>query len=161
MLVVGYIWLFSPCFFSDFAFHQFKRLDGSPPLTCGLTYDTISLCNVPHASLANPWGNIFGLVLLYFAKAQNSKQRFFSSFLLSLLVFNVSPHTLHVFPELIPQAFSIPISQVIANDRTHRQRQDNYRQDHVHREEQKDSSDLVSSILQVCHIYATSYIMLL
>ncbi|XP_056882463.1 rho GTPase-activating protein 6 isoform X1 [Takifugu flavidus] len=50
--------------------------------------------------------------------------------------------------EFIPQAFSIPLSQVIANDRTHRQRQDSYRQDHLHREEQKDSSDLVSSILQ-------------
>uniref|UniRef100_H3DAN2 Rho GTPase activating protein 6 n=1 Tax=Tetraodon nigroviridis TaxID=99883 RepID=H3DAN2_TETNG len=50
--------------------------------------------------------------------------------------------------EFIPQAFSIPLSQVIANDRTHRQRQDGYRQDHLHREEQKDSSDLVSSILQ-------------
>uniref|UniRef100_A0A8C6KC98 Rho GTPase activating protein 6 n=1 Tax=Nothobranchius furzeri TaxID=105023 RepID=A0A8C6KC98_NOTFU len=51
--------------------------------------------------------------------------------------------------ESIPQAFSIPLSQVIANDRTHRQRQDGYRQDHSQREEHKDSSDLVSSILQV------------
>uniref|UniRef100_A0A8C6KC87 Rho GTPase activating protein 6 n=1 Tax=Nothobranchius furzeri TaxID=105023 RepID=A0A8C6KC87_NOTFU len=50
--------------------------------------------------------------------------------------------------ESIPQAFSIPLSQVIANDRTHRQRQDGYRQDHSQREEHKDSSDLVSSILQ-------------
>uniref|UniRef100_A0A7N6BGL2 Rho-GAP domain-containing protein n=1 Tax=Anabas testudineus TaxID=64144 RepID=A0A7N6BGL2_ANATE len=50
--------------------------------------------------------------------------------------------------ECIPQAFSIPLSQVIANDRTHRQRQDSYRQDHSLREEHKDSSDLVSSILQ-------------
>lgn len=54
------------------------------------------------------------------------------------------------FPlEFIPQAFSIPLSQVITNDRTHRQRQDGYRQDHPQREEHKDSSDLVSSILQV------------
>lgn len=50
--------------------------------------------------------------------------------------------------ECAPQAFSIPLSQVIANDRTHRQRQDGYRLDHIQREEQKDSSDLVSSILQ-------------
>ncbi|XP_045911750.1 rho GTPase-activating protein 6-like isoform X2 [Micropterus dolomieu] len=50
--------------------------------------------------------------------------------------------------EWIPQAFSIPLSQVIANDRTHRQRQDSYRQDPPQREEHKDSSDLVSSILQ-------------
>ncbi|XP_068165862.1 rho GTPase-activating protein 6-like isoform X2 [Antennarius striatus] len=50
--------------------------------------------------------------------------------------------------ECIPQAFSIPLSQVIANDRTHRQRQDSFRQDHPQREEHKDSSDLVSSILQ-------------
>lgn len=83
----------------------------------------------------------------------------FSAFFLCLLVLHVSPFALHVFPEFIPQAFSIPLSQVIANDRTHRQRQDSYRQDHLHREEQKDSSDLVSSILQVCHIYACSYIM--
>lgn len=52
----------------------------------------------------------------------------------------------------MPQAFSIPLSQVIANDRTHRQRQDGYRQDHPQREEHKDSSDLVSSILQVCQL---------
>ncbi|XP_030010336.1 rho GTPase-activating protein 6 isoform X2 [Sphaeramia orbicularis] len=50
--------------------------------------------------------------------------------------------------ESIPQAFSIPLSQVIANDRVHRQRQDGYRQDPPQREEHKDSSDLVSSILQ-------------
>ncbi|CAJ1087087.1 rho GTPase-activating protein 6-like isoform X2 [Xyrichtys novacula] len=50
--------------------------------------------------------------------------------------------------ECIPQAFSIPLSQVIANDRTHRQRQDGYRQDPPQREEHKDSSDLVSSIIQ-------------
>uniref|UniRef100_A0A7N8XWU7 Rho GTPase activating protein 6 n=1 Tax=Mastacembelus armatus TaxID=205130 RepID=A0A7N8XWU7_9TELE len=50
--------------------------------------------------------------------------------------------------ECVPQAFSIPLSQVIANDRTHRQRQDGYRQDPPQREEHKDSSDLVSSILQ-------------
>lgn len=75
----------------------------------------------------------------------------------SLLVFQFSPLSFCVFPEFIPQAFSIPLSQVIANDRTHRQRQDGYRQDHLHREEQKDSSDLVSSILQV-YINA-SYVM--
>lgn len=50
--------------------------------------------------------------------------------------------------ECIPQAFSIPLSQVIGNDRTHRQRQDGYRLDPPQREEHKDSSDLVSSILQ-------------
>ncbi|XP_037320509.2 rho GTPase-activating protein 6-like isoform X1 [Pungitius pungitius] len=50
--------------------------------------------------------------------------------------------------ECIPQAFSIGLPQVIANDRTHRQRQDGYRQDPPQREEHKDSSDLVSSILQ-------------
>ncbi|XP_023821516.1 rho GTPase-activating protein 6 isoform X3 [Oryzias latipes] len=50
--------------------------------------------------------------------------------------------------EFVPQAFSIPLSQVIANDRAHRQRQDSYRFDLPQREEQKDSSDLVSSILQ-------------
>ncbi|XP_056287675.1 rho GTPase-activating protein 6-like isoform X2 [Pseudoliparis swirei] len=50
--------------------------------------------------------------------------------------------------ECISQAFSIVLSQVIANDRTHRQRQDGYRQDPPQREEHKDSSDLVSSILQ-------------
>ncbi|KAK5891242.1 hypothetical protein CgunFtcFv8_018516 [Champsocephalus gunnari] len=50
--------------------------------------------------------------------------------------------------ECLPQAFSIVLSQVIANDRTQRQRQDGYRQDHQHRGDHKDSSDLVSSILQ-------------
>ncbi|XP_056156967.1 rho GTPase-activating protein 6-like [Lampris incognitus] len=50
--------------------------------------------------------------------------------------------------ECAPQAFSIPLSQVIGNDRTHRQRQDSYRQDPPQREEHKDPSDLVSSILQ-------------
>ncbi|XP_061840994.1 rho GTPase-activating protein 6-like isoform X2 [Nerophis lumbriciformis] len=50
--------------------------------------------------------------------------------------------------EGVPQAFSIPLSQVIANDRTHRQRQDGFRQFPPQREEHKDSSDLVSSILQ-------------
>ncbi|KAM6945791.1 rho GTPase-activating protein 6 [Aplochiton taeniatus] len=52
--------------------------------------------------------------------------------------------------ECVPQAFGMPLSQVIANDRTHRQRQDGLRQD-PHpplREEHKDPSDLVSSILQ-------------
>ncbi|XP_055020915.1 rho GTPase-activating protein 6-like isoform X1 [Boleophthalmus pectinirostris] len=50
--------------------------------------------------------------------------------------------------ECIPQAFSIPLSQVIANDRAHRQRQDGYRPNPPPREEHKDSSDLVSSIIQ-------------
>ncbi|XP_072319612.1 rho GTPase-activating protein 6-like isoform X2 [Eucyclogobius newberryi] len=50
--------------------------------------------------------------------------------------------------EYVPQAFSIPLSQVIANDRAHRQRQDGYRHDPPPREEHKDSSDLVSSIIQ-------------
>ncbi|XP_028835310.1 rho GTPase-activating protein 6-like isoform X1 [Denticeps clupeoides] len=45
--------------------------------------------------------------------------------------------------ECMPQAFAIPLSQVIANDRAHRQRQDP-----LLREEHKDPSDLVSSILQ-------------
>ncbi|XP_062865479.1 rho GTPase-activating protein 6 isoform X2 [Trichomycterus rosablanca] len=44
--------------------------------------------------------------------------------------------------ENTPQAFGIPLSQVIANDRTLRQRQEGQR------EEQRDTSDLVSSILQ-------------
>ncbi|XP_064825763.1 rho GTPase-activating protein 6-like isoform X2 [Oncorhynchus masou masou] len=49
--------------------------------------------------------------------------------------------------ECIPQAFGMALSQVIANDRTQRQRQDSLRQDPPHREEHKDPSDLVSSIL--------------
>ncbi|TSK17844.1 Rho GTPase-activating protein 6 [Bagarius yarrelli] len=44
--------------------------------------------------------------------------------------------------ENAPQAFGISLSQVITNDRTQRQRQEGQR------EEQKDPSDLVSSILQ-------------
>ncbi|CAB1327902.1 unnamed protein product, partial [Coregonus sp. 'balchen'] len=48
----------------------------------------------------------------------------------------------------IPQAFGMALSQVIANDRIHRQRQDSLRQDPPPREEHKDPSDLVSSILQ-------------
>lgn len=70
------------------------------------------------------------------------------NFLLLFFLFHLSSSS--SFPECIPQAFSIPLSQVIANDRTHRQRQDGYRQDPPQREEHKDSSDLVSSILQVC-----------
>ncbi|XP_076838562.1 rho GTPase-activating protein 6-like isoform X2 [Brachyhypopomus gauderio] len=50
------------------------------------------------------------------------------------------------------QAFAISLSQVIANDRTQRQRQEGQRQDSAPREEHKDPSDLVSSILQ----FATS-----
>lgn len=71
------------------------------------------------------------------------------NFLLLFFLFHLSSSS-SSFPECIPQAFSIPLSQVIANDRTHRQRQDGYRQDPPQREEHKDSSDLVSSILQVC-----------
>ncbi|XP_060754714.1 rho GTPase-activating protein 6 isoform X1 [Neoarius graeffei] len=44
--------------------------------------------------------------------------------------------------ENAPQAFGISLSQVITNDRTQRQRQEGQR------EEQRDTSDLVSSILQ-------------
>ncbi|KAJ3584472.1 hypothetical protein NHX12_014967 [Muraenolepis orangiensis] len=52
------------------------------------------------------------------------------------------------FGECIPQAFSVALSQVIGNDRTLRQRQDGYRHDLPARDDHKDSSDLVSSILQ-------------
>uniref|UniRef100_A0A8C4ZMB1 Rho GTPase activating protein 6 n=1 Tax=Gadus morhua TaxID=8049 RepID=A0A8C4ZMB1_GADMO len=51
--------------------------------------------------------------------------------------------------ECQPQAFSVALSQVIGNDRTLRQRQDSYRQDPPSRDDHKDPSDLVSSILQV------------
>uniref|UniRef100_W5KKH5 Rho GTPase activating protein 6 n=1 Tax=Astyanax mexicanus TaxID=7994 RepID=W5KKH5_ASTMX len=57
--------------------------------------------------------------------------------------------------ENTPQAFAISLSQVIANDRTHRQRQEGQRLDPVSREEHKDSSDLVSSILQFATKRAT------
>ncbi|XP_031438965.1 rho GTPase-activating protein 6 isoform X2 [Clupea harengus] len=50
--------------------------------------------------------------------------------------------------ECAPQAFGIPLSQVIANDRAHRQRQDCHRQETAPREDHRDTSDLVSSILQ-------------
>ncbi|CAL8288905.1 unnamed protein product [Lota lota] len=50
--------------------------------------------------------------------------------------------------ECVPQAFSIALSQVIGNDRALRQRQDVYRQDPPPRDDHKDPSDLVSSILQ-------------
>lgn len=72
-------------------------------------------------------------------------------FLFSFLFFPLSSSNIFwlFFTEFIPQAFSIPLSQVIANDRAHRQRQDSFRQDPPQREEHKDSSDLVSSILQV------------
>ncbi|XP_041934091.1 rho GTPase-activating protein 6-like isoform X1 [Alosa sapidissima] len=50
--------------------------------------------------------------------------------------------------ECVPQAFAIPLSQVITNDRAQRQRQDGLRQDAAPREDQRDTSDLVSSILQ-------------
>ncbi|XP_041115101.1 rho GTPase-activating protein 6-like isoform X3 [Polyodon spathula] len=44
--------------------------------------------------------------------------------------------------EFVPQAFGMPLSQVITNDRTHKQKQDSQK------EEQKESPDLVTSILQ-------------
>lgn len=44
-------------------------------------------------------------------------------------------------PEFIPQAFGMPLSQVIANDRAYKLKQDSQR------EEQKDTSDFVSSLL--------------
>lgn len=72
------------------------------------------------------------------------------------LSFSFLPPSLGIFwlffTEFIPQAFSIPLSQVICNDRAHRQRQESYRQDPPQREEHKDSSDLVSSIIQVCQL---------
>ncbi|OBS67332.1 hypothetical protein A6R68_04129 [Neotoma lepida] len=43
--------------------------------------------------------------------------------------------------EFIPQAFGMPLSQVIANDRAYKLKQD------LQREEQKDASDFVSSLL--------------
>ncbi|KAM9320535.1 rho GTPase-activating protein 6 [Gastrophryne carolinensis] len=43
--------------------------------------------------------------------------------------------------EFLPQAFGMPLSQVIANDRAHKLKQD------THKEEQKDVSDFVTSIL--------------
>ncbi|XP_072440587.1 rho GTPase-activating protein 6 isoform X2 [Chiloscyllium punctatum] len=43
--------------------------------------------------------------------------------------------------EFAPHAFAMPLSQVIVNDRAHKQKQD------ALKEEQKDSSDLVASIL--------------
>lgn len=69
--------------------------------------------------------------------------------LLSFILTPSFPSSSLSLSECIPQAFSISLSQVIANDRTHRQRQDSFRQDPLQREEHKDSSDLVSSILQV------------
>ncbi|KAG2456551.1 RHG06 protein, partial [Polypterus senegalus] len=44
--------------------------------------------------------------------------------------------------EFVPQAFGMPLSQVITNDRTHKQRQDSQKDD------QKESPDLVTSLLQ-------------
>ncbi|XP_061082179.1 rho GTPase-activating protein 6 isoform X2 [Conger conger] len=44
--------------------------------------------------------------------------------------------------EFVPQAFGLPLWQVIANDRSHKQRQESQRGEH------RDPSDLVSSILQ-------------
>ncbi|XP_062374374.1 rho GTPase-activating protein 6-like isoform X2 [Sardina pilchardus] len=50
--------------------------------------------------------------------------------------------------ECVPQAFAIPLSQAITNDRAQRQRQDST----APRDDHRDTSDLVSSILQ----FATS-----
>lgn len=44
-------------------------------------------------------------------------------------------------PEFIPQAFGMPLSQVIANDRAYKLKQD------LQRDEQKDASDFVASLL--------------
>ncbi|XP_051782767.1 rho GTPase-activating protein 6 isoform X2 [Erpetoichthys calabaricus] len=44
--------------------------------------------------------------------------------------------------EFVPQAFGMPLSQVITNDRTYKQRQDSQKDD------QKESPDLVTSLLQ-------------
>ncbi|XP_043928488.1 rho GTPase-activating protein 6 isoform X2 [Protopterus annectens] len=44
--------------------------------------------------------------------------------------------------EFQPQAFGMPLSQVIANDRAHKQKQDSQR------EEEKDGADFVASLLQ-------------
>ncbi|XP_010882791.1 rho GTPase-activating protein 6 isoform X1 [Esox lucius] len=49
--------------------------------------------------------------------------------------------------EFQPQAFGIPLSQVISNDRAHKQRQEAHFQ--AQREEQRDPSDLVSSLLHL------------
>ena len=43
--------------------------------------------------------------------------------------------------EFIPQAFGMPLSQVIANDRAYKLKQD------LQREERKDAADFVSSLL--------------
>ncbi|KAL0985567.1 hypothetical protein UPYG_G00158690 [Umbra pygmaea] len=49
--------------------------------------------------------------------------------------------------ECAPQAFGIPLSQVIANDRTHKQRLESQIQ--ARRDEHRDPADLVSSILHL------------
>ncbi|KAB1253016.1 Rho GTPase-activating protein 6, partial [Camelus dromedarius] len=46
-----------------------------------------------------------------------------------------------LIPEFIPQAFGMPLSQVIANDRAYKLKQD------LQRDEQKDASDFVASLL--------------
>lgn len=46
-----------------------------------------------------------------------------------------------LIPEFIPQAFGMPLSQVIANDRAYKLKQD------LQRDEQKDTSDFVASLL--------------
>lgn len=54
---------------------------------------------------------------------------------------NVNIWVLFFLAEFIPQAFGMPLSQVIANDRAYKLKQD------LQREEQKDASDFVSSLL--------------
>ena len=46
-----------------------------------------------------------------------------------------------LIPEFIPQAFGMPLSQVIANDRAYKLKQDSQRDEH------KDASDFVASLL--------------
>lgn len=48
---------------------------------------------------------------------------------------------LFLIPEFIPQAFGMPLSQVIANDRAYKLKQD------LQRDEQKDAPDFAASLL--------------
>ena len=50
-----------------------------------------------------------------------------------------------LIPEFIPQAFGMPLSQVIANDRAYKLKQDSQRDEH------KDASDFVASLLPFGH----------
>lgn len=58
----------------------------------------------------------------------------------SSLVF-LENEPLFSIPEFVPQAFGMPLSQVIANDRAYKLKQD------LQRDEQKDASDFVASLL--------------